>query len=213
MYNLSKITGKFITFEGGEGVGKSTQSKKLVDYLNNNGIKAVWTREPGGCDDAEEIRKLLISGGKDRWDGITELLLMYAARRVHTEKKIKPLLQNGVAVISDRYLDSSLAYQGFASNLPIQTINTVRDIVLGDFRPDLTIFLDLDTEKGLKRTDLRGEKNRFEEKDLLFHKKVREGFNYIYENEKNRKIIKIDAGDEGIEDLFFILLKNICDNL
>ena len=93
MKNLNKLKGKFITFEGGEGAGKSTQSKKLVEYLNNNNIETVWTREPGGCEDAEEIRKLLISGGKDRWDGITELLLMYAARRVHTEKKIKPLFE------------------------------------------------------------------------------------------------------------------------
>lgn len=213
MQDLSKIRGKFITFEGGEGAGKSTQSKKIVEYLNDNGIEAVWTREPGGCEDAEEIRKLLISGGKDRWDGITELLLMYAARRIHTEKKIKPLLKKGVTVISDRYLDSSFAYQGFASNIPLETINTVRNIVLEDFRPDLTIFLDLDTEKGLKRTEIRGEKNRFEEKDLVFHKKVREGFNYIYENEKNRKIIKIDVDSKSVDELFFIILNNICNEL
>lgn len=207
------IKGKFITFEGGEGAGKSTQSKKLVEYLNNNKIEAVWTREPGGCEDAEEIRKLLISGGKDRWDGITELLLMYAARRVHTEKKIKPLLKKGVVVVSDRYLDSSLAYQGFASNIPMETINSIRDIVLGDFRPDLTIILDLDIKEGLNRADIRGEKNRFEDKDLSFHQKVREGFDYIYKNEKNRKISKINVENLGIEELFEIVLSEIRSRL
>lgn len=209
----SIIKGKFITFEGGEGAGKSTQSKKLVEYLNNNKIEAMWTREPGGCDDAEEIRKLLISGGKDRWDGITELLLMYAARRVHTEKKIKPLLEKGIVVVSDRYLDSSLAYQGFASNLPIDTINLVRNLVLGDFRPDLTIILDLDIKEGLTRADARGEKNRFEDKDLSFHQKVREGFDYIYKNEKDRKLSKIDVKNLGIDELFEVILKEIKDKL
>lgn len=208
MDNLDKLRGKFITFEGGEGAGKSTQSKKLVEYLNNNNIKAVWTREPGGCEDAEEIRKLLISGSKDRWDGITELLLMYAARRVHTEKKIKPLLQDGVTVISDRYLDSTLAYQGFASDIPIETINIIRNIVLNDFRPDLTVILDLDPTIGLNRVDVRGDKNRFEDKDFVFHQKVREGFDYIFENEKKfRNIVKINVGDEGIDELFNIILK------
>ena len=89
---MEKLKGKFITFEGVEGAGKSTQSKLLVEYLNNNGIEAVWTREPGGSEGAEEIRKLLINGAVNKWDGITELLLMYASRRDHTEKKVKPLL-------------------------------------------------------------------------------------------------------------------------
>ena len=90
---MENLKGKFITFEGGEGVGKSTQSKLLVEELNKKGIKAVWTREPGGCDDAEEIRKLIVSGSANRWDGITELLLIYAARRVHTEKKNKTFIK------------------------------------------------------------------------------------------------------------------------
>ena len=91
MEDLKYLKGKFITFEGGEGAGKTTQSRKLVEYLNKSGIEAVWSREPGGCEEAEEIRKLLITGSVNKWDGITELLLMNASRRVHTEKKIKPL--------------------------------------------------------------------------------------------------------------------------
>lgn len=197
---MEKLRGKFITFEGGEGVGKSTQSKLLVEKLNNNGIEAVWTREPGGCEDAEEIRKLLISGSAGRWDGITELLLIYAARRVHTEKKIKPLLKDNVVVISDRYFDSSFAYQGFGHDLPIETIESIRKIVLGDFKPNLTIFLDMDTEEALKRTDKRGDKNRFEDMDLGFHKRVKEGFNYILSKEKER-FIRIDVTSLSIKAL------------
>ncbi len=214
MENLNKLKGKFITFEGGEGAGKSTQSKKMVEYLNNNNIEAIWTREPGGCEDAEEIRSLLINGGKDKWDGITELLLMYAARRVHTEKKIKPLLQKGITVISDRYLDSTLAYQGFAADIPVETINTIRNIVLGNFLPDLTIILDLEPRIGLNRVDIRGIKNRFEDKDFVFHQKVRKGFDYIYENEKDiRNIIKIDVENKNVDELFNIILKKICDRI
>ena len=206
---MENLRGKFITFEGGEGVGKSTQSKLLVEKLNKNGIEAVWTREPGGCEDAEEIRKLLISGSAGRWDGITELLLMYAARRVHTEKKIKPLLKNNTVVISDRYFDSSFAYQGFGHNLPIETIESIRKIVLEDFRPDLTIFLDMDTEDALKRTDKRGDKNRFEDMDIEFHRRVKDGFNYILSKEKER-FIRIDVSGLSIETLNdMIIVKSI----
>lgn len=203
---MEKLKGKFITFEGGEGVGKSTQSKLFVEKLNENGIKTIWTREPGGCEDAEEIRKLIISGSAGRWDGITELLLIYAARRVHTEKKIKPLLKEGVTVVSDRYFDSSLAYQGFGHKLPIENVETIRKIVLGDFKPDLTIFLDMDTEEALKRTDKRGDKNRFEDMDLEFHKRVKNGFSYIMTHEKDR-FIHIDVSGLEIGELTNIIIK------
>ena len=139
--DFNKLKGKFITFEGVEGAGKSTQSRMLVDYLNNIGIEAVWTREPGGSDSAEEIRKLIISGAVNKWDGITELLLMYAARRDHTEKKIKPLLKEGKVVVSDRYFDSSFAYQGYGYGLDLNKIAEIQKIVLDDFKPNLTIIL------------------------------------------------------------------------
>lgn len=210
MLDISCLKGKFITFEGGEGVGKSTQSKLFVEYLNNNGIKAEWSREPGGCPEAEEIRKLLISGGTDKWDGITELLLMYASRKVHTEKKIKPLLSQGVTIISDRFLDSTLAYQGFGHQLSIDKIETIRKIVLDDFRPDLTFILDLDVEEGLDRTDIRGEKNRYENMKLDFHKRVRDGFNYVYENEKNR-CIKLDVSNKSIKEVFDNIISKSVD--
>lgn len=204
--NIDCLRGKFITFEGGEGAGKSTQSKLFVEYLNKNNIKAEWSREPGGCEDAEEIRNLLVRGSVNKWDGITELLLMYASRRVHTEKKIKPLLKQGITVVSDRYLDSTLAYQGFGYNLQIDKINTVKDVVLDGFRPDLTFILDLDVRDGLNRTDIRGEKNRYEDMEIEFHNRVRDGFNYVYENEKDR-CIKINVNGYSIDEIFEIVLQ------
>ena len=205
---MENLKGKFITFEGGEGVGKSTQSKLLVEELNEKGIKAVWTREPGGCDDAEEIRKLIVSGSANRWDGITELLLIYAARRVHTEKKIKPLLKDGITVVSDRYFDSSLAYQGFGHNLPIENVETIREIVLEDYKPNVTIFLDMDTEAALMRTNKRGDKNRFEDMELSFHKKVKDGFEYILSKE-NERFIRIDVTNITINELNKIIINKL----
>jgi dTMP kinase len=200
MNKLEKLKGKFITFEGVEGVGKTTQSKLLVDYLNNNGVEAVWTREPGGCEGAEEIRKLLLSGTVNKWDGITELLLMYASRRDHTEKKIKPLLAQGKVVISDRYLDSTVAYQGYGYKLDLKKIKTIQEVVLGDFKPNITLILDLDIKEGLKRTEVRGERNRFEDMELDFHRRVGNGFRKIAEIEKDR-VILINVENKSIDQL------------
>ncbi|MDR2777627.1 MAG: dTMP kinase [Rickettsiales bacterium] len=197
---MEKLRGRFITFEGGEGAGKTTQSKLLVERMNGAGLEAIWTREPGGCEGAEEIRKLVLGGSVDRWDGITELFLIYASRRVHTEKKIKPALKNGTAVVSDRYLDSSLAYQGFGHGLSLDKINAVRDIVLDDFRPDLTLILDVDMELGLSRACAGAGKNRFEDMDLEFHRRVRNGFDHIY-GENPDRCVRIDTTGLSIEDL------------
>jgi len=191
--NLKNLMGKFITFEGVEGAGKSTQSKLLVEYLNANGIESVWTREPGGCEGAEEIRKLLVNGAVNKWDGITELLLMYAARRDHTEKKIKPLLKEGKVVVSDRYFDSTMAYQGYGYELDLNKIKQVQKIVLDDFEPDLTIILDLDVKEGLERTNKRGDKNRYEDMEIDFHNRVRNGFlNIANENHNRVKLINVE---------------------
>ncbi|HSQ97884.1 MAG TPA: dTMP kinase [Rickettsiales bacterium] len=208
MTNLQKLKGKFITFEGVEGAGKSTQSKLLVEYLNNNGIEAVWTREPGGCEGAEEIRKIIISGSVNKWDGITELLLMYAARRDHTEKKIKPLLAEGKVVVSDRYFDSTIAYQGYGHQLDLSKIKAVQKVVLENFKPDITIILDLNVQEGLNRTISRGNTNRFEEMDLDFHKRVRDGFKNIAEEEKERvKLINVEG--KSITELQKEIINNL----
>ncbi|MDR2078079.1 MAG: dTMP kinase [Rickettsiales bacterium] len=205
---MEKLKGKFITFEGGDGAGKSTQSRLFVEYLNKNGREAVWSREPGGCVEAEEIRQLLLKGETNKWDGITELLLLYAARRVHTERKIKPLLDRNITVVSDRYFDSSLAYQGFGHGLPLPAIDSLRHIVLGDFEPDLTIILDIDTETGLDRSCRGGGKNRYESMTLEFHRRVKDGFDYIYKANPKR-CIKIDVADASIETLSRQILEKV----
>lgn len=210
--NLNKIKGKFITFEGVEGAGKSTQSRMLVEYLNNNEIETIWTREPGGSEGAEEIRKLIINGSVNKWDGITELLLVYAARRDHTEKKIKPLLEQGKVVVSDRYFDSSIAYQGYGHGIDLDKIKQIQNTVLNNFKPDLTLILDLDVQKGLERTEIRGEKNRFENMNIKFHNRVRDGFREIAKNETERvKLINVE--NKTIEELQSEILNIIDKNI
>lgn len=210
MTDLNNIKGKFITFEGVEGAGKSTQSKMFVEYLNKNGIDAVWTREPGGCPEAEEIRNIIINGSVDKLDGMSELLLMYAARKLHTEKKIKPLLKEGKVVVSDRYFDSTFAYQGFGSGIDLEKINTMRKIVLDDFKPDLTIILDIDIKEGLERANKRGDANRFEAKKIEFHNRVRDGFYDLLKLEPNRcKLIDTTSLNiEEVQNKIIDLVKN-----
>lgn len=205
---LDGIRGKFITFEGVEGAGKSTQSKKLVDYFNDNNVKSVWTREPGGCKEAEEIRGIVVSGAKNKWDSLTELLLMNASRRVHTTKKIQPLLKDGFTIVSDRYFDSSVAYQGYGHKMNLDDVYKVQDMVVGDFKPDLTIILDLDVVEGLLRTGLRGERNRFEDMTLEFHERVRSGFKEIAKREPDRcRLINVSnkTEEEVFEDIISIV--------
>ena len=170
-------TGKFITFEGGEGAGKTTQAKLLGDALEKAGIETLLTREPGGTFGAEAIRDLVLEGTTDRWSGMTELLLMYAARLDHVEKLIKPALERGVWVISDRFADSSLAYQGYARGLGAQHVKAVHEAVMGGFEPDLTILFDMDPVLAQKRVETRGENlTRFDAEGLGFHKTLREAF-------------------------------------
>ena len=172
--------GKFITLEGGEGAGKSTQIVMLADFLAAKGIEVVVTREPGGSPDAEEIRKLLISGNKDRWDAVTELLLFSAARRNHLQKKILPALAEGKWVISDRFADSTAAYQGCGygeNSVPMQMLEEVYKMVAGEFVPDVTFILDIPVHKGMQRVMARGEdKARFEQMDMTFHEKLRKAY-------------------------------------
>lgn len=186
-------TGKFITFEGGEGAGKTTQAKMLCDALNNAGIETVLTREPGGTFGAEAIRNLVLEGTSDRWSGMTELLLMYAARLDHVEKLIKPALERGVWVVSDRFADSSLAYQGYARGLSPQSVKAVHEAVMDGFEPDLTILFDIDPILAQKRVETRGEDlSRFDAESIGFHKTLREAFLDIA-NENSERIFTLDA--------------------
>jgi dTMP kinase len=169
--------GRFITFEGGEGTGKSTQVQKLVERLAKEGIEAVKTREPGGAPGAEAIRKLLVEGETARWDALTEALLHTAARRDHLEKTVRPALARGAWVISDRYVDSTIAYQGFGHGLPVEDIRRLHRLANGGFMPAMTFILDLPVEAGLARAARRGgAEDRYERMDKAFHERLRKGF-------------------------------------
>ena len=185
--------GVFITFEGGEGVGKSTQLRRLAERLAAAGREVVATREPGGSDGAEAVRALLVEGAADRWSPLAETLLLYAARADHLERLIRPALARGAVVISDRFADSPRAYQGAAGGVAPGFIDTVERTVLGETRPDLTLILDLPAERGLQRAAGRGgAEARFESKGLAFHQRLREGFLAVAAAEPGRCVV-IDA--------------------
>lgn len=167
--------GIFITFEGGEGSGKSVQCKKLAESLTKLGHQVLLTREPGGTDGAEKIRSLVLSGDADRWDPLTESLLYMAARSHHWTNVIKPALDLGKIVISDRFNDSSIVYQGYCKNVDINFLNSIYTQITGGIYPDLTYILSIPPEIGIKRALKRPENNdetRFEKMDITFHDKV-----------------------------------------
>lgn len=185
--------GKFITFEGGEGAGKTTQAKMLAEALEGAGIETMLTREPGGTFGAEAIRDLVLEGTSDRWSGMTELLLMYAARLDHVEKLIKPALERGVWVISDRFSDSSMAYQGYARGLGPDKVKALHEAVMGGFEPELTILFDIDPILAQKRVETRGENlSRFDAESIAFHNTLREAFLDIAKANDER-IFTVDA--------------------
>jgi dTMP kinase len=192
------MTGRFITLEGGEGTGKSTQIKRLAAALEAKGIAVLATREPGGSPGAEQIRTLMVEGEPGRWDAITETLLAYAARADHVARTIGPALLEGRWVISDRFNDSTFAYQGVGRGVPRETIRRIDSAVLDDFAPDLTLVLDLDVTVGLQRAAARGAaENRFEKFGADFHEKLRQAFLDIAKRHPERCRV-IDAG--GSED-------------
>jgi dTMP kinase len=184
--------GRFITFEGGEGAGKSTQLKQLAERLQGRGLDVVSTREPGGSPGAEAIRGLVLNGAADRWSPVTETLLMYAARRDHIERVIEPALARGAWVVCDRFADSTRAYQGAAGGTDPALIAALEAHVLGAARPDLTLVFDMPPEAGLARAHARGGELRFESKGLAFHERLREGFLAIARAEPDRCAL-IDA--------------------
>lgn len=199
--------GLFITLEGGEGSGKSTQGKLLRTAIEKMGQSVVLTREPGGSPGAEAIRNLLVTGDTDRWDGLTEALLLFAARRDHVERTIKPALADGAIVISDRFADSTMAYQGYGHNLDREKIDHLYRLALGNFLPDLTLILDIPAEEGLKRAVSRGgDEQRYENMDIAFHNRLRDGFMDIAKRDPQRCKV-VDAS--GSEDEVAARLQNI----
>lgn len=197
---MSAGTGRFISLEGGEGAGKSTQAKRLAAKLAERGIETVLTREPGGTPGAEAIRNLLVSGDTGRWDGLTETLLHFAARREHVEKTVRPALARGAWVITDRFADSTMAYQGYAGGVGREAVDKLYMLVLGDFRPDLTLILDLPVELGLGRARSRmqgqaGAEDRYERMGEAFHQSLRNAFHDIAAREPQRCRIIDARGD------------------
>jgi dTMP kinase len=173
--------GLFITFEGGEGAGKSTQVQLLADRLKSLGRDVVVTREPGGTPQGEAVRSLLVNGATDAWSANAEALLNYAARDAHLNVVIRPALSQGKTVLCDRFFDSTLIYQGHAGGADPELVATLAQSIVGNDIPDLTLVFDLDPELGLKRAGARGAgfEDRYERKGLAFHKALREGFKFL----------------------------------
>ena len=200
------IMGAFITFEGGEGSGKTTIIRKIVASLENLGYSVVSTREPGGIDIAEQIRDIILKKENTKMTKETEALLYAASRMQHLSERVIPALNEGKIVICDRYLDSSLAYQGYARGLGIENVLQANHFAL-DHLPDLTFFIDVTPEVGLKRIERRNELNRLDLENLDFHHKVYEGYLKLCEMYPKR-IIKIN-GERSIDAVYNDVLNRI----
>lgn len=187
--------GRFITLEGGEGAGKSTQTHRLATALEAAGHEVLQTREPGGSRGAEAIRDLIVSGDTDRWDPVTETLLILAARRDHVERMIRPALARGAWVVCDRFADSTAAYQGAGHGLGRDWVADLGRRVFGDFAPDLTIVLDAPVPDGLARAAERGGDDRFERMDEDFHERLRQAYLDIVREEPGRCSLVDAAAD------------------
>jgi dTMP kinase len=185
--------GRFITLEGGEGAGKSVQRDRLVQALRAAGLETVATREPGGSPSAEAVRELLLAHGTD-WQPLSEALLHAAARSQHLAETVRPALEAGRWVVSDRFSDSTRAYQGWGQGVALETLDQLEAMVVADTRPDLTLMLDVAPEVGLARAEGRGQgADRYEAMDLPFHARLRDGYRAIAEAAPERCVL-IDAG-------------------
>ena len=199
------MAGQFITFEGGEGSGKSSQIKILKSKLIDKGIDVVCTREPGGTPSAEILRELVTTGEVNKWEPMTEALLMFASRYEHTKNLIIPSLENGKWVLCDRFYHSTYAYQGLGHGLGLEKMEALKKISIGEIEPDLVFFLDIDPMEGIKRTMGRHtNEDRFEKMDISFHTKLRDaflGFSKTYS--ENSVVINADQEINKISDIIF----------
>ena len=191
--------GYFISFEGGEGTGKSTQIKLLYKSLVNKGYDVLLTKEPGGTKIGHKIRELLLNPSHETMDARTEILL-YAADRVQDLKEnIKPALKAGKIVLADRYVDSNLIYQGYGRELGIKWIKKINEWVIKEYWPDLTILLDLEVKKGLKRAREVSEGDRLEQEVIEFHQRIRNGYLKMAENESRFEVFNADCSPEKLQ--------------
>ena len=201
----------FITFEGGDGSGKSTQVNLLKDYLDDLNFETIKTREPGGTPSAEILRDLLTTGEVEKWAPMSEALLMWASRYEHLIQVIEPALNSGKNVICDRFYDSTYAYQGVAHNLGIDKMEKLKKIIIGDIEPDITFVLDIDPKVGLKRSlDRYNKENRFESYNIDFHNNIRSAFLEIAKKNKDRCIV-VDAAlnEQEINNLIITVIDNL----
>ncbi|MBU8716007.1 MULTISPECIES: dTMP kinase [Brevibacillus] len=205
--------GRFITVEGGEGAGKSTVIAKLYEELQARGVDVLLTREPGGIDIAEKIREIILNPAHTQMDERTEALLYAAARRQHLAEKVLPALQAGKIVLCDRFIDSSLAYQGHARGLGIEAVYEINRFAVGDCMPELTLFFDIRPEVGLARINkARGrEVNRLDLEGIRFHQLVREGYQLVMEKDPDRFVV-IDA-EQPMEQVYESALRVLLDRL
>jgi len=206
--------GYFISFEGGEGSGKTTQIKLLAEWITKMApaSRPLVTREPGGTPAAEAIRNLLVTGSADKWYPMTEAMLMSAARHEHVERVIRPALDTGRIVISDRYNDSTRVYQGMVGGVDSPAIEALNRLACGDLVPDVTFLLDMDVDNGLDRASGRGgEETRFESKGTSFHEAVRQAFLTLAKAESHRFVV-LDAAD-SIDGLARTIQKNVANRL
>jgi dTMP kinase len=205
--------GYFVTLEGGEGSGKSTIINYIKDFLENDGKKVVITREPGGIDIAEQIRSVILDKKNTKMDGRTEALLYAAARRQHLVEKVLPSLNEGNIVLCDRFVDSSLAYQGYARGLGINEVYSINKFAIGDLMPDLTLYLDLDPQIGLNRIakNKGREINRLDLEEINFHVNVREGYEEVVKMFPER-LVRINADQEigkVVDDINKVLIERL----
>ena len=208
--------GRFITIEGGEGAGKSTHAARLARSLERRGMPSLVTREPGGTTEAERIRALLLDPGEAGWEPATEVLLHFAGRAENVAKTVKPALAAGRIVICDRFADSTLAYQGYGSGVPLATIRSIGDAALHGFRPDLTVILDVDPALGLERARKRSiSTDRYESEPLDFHRRVRDGFQEIAAAEPDRCAVIDSAQDEDrvAEEILSAVLRRLGESV
>ena len=196
------MSGYFITLEGGEGAGKSTVLESLQNDLENEGYDVLATREPGGIDIAEKIRQIILTPEHTAMDGRTEALLYAAARRQHLVEKIFPALERGKVVLCDRFIDSSLAYQGYARGLGMDEVFSINQFAIQNCMPDLTLFFDIIPKKGLERisSNIDRERNRLDLEKITFHEKVYEAYQILIKKFPERiKVINADQPLEKVE--------------
>ena len=204
-------SGRFISFEGGEGTGKSTQIRLLAERLRDAGYEVVVTREPGGTDGAEAIRDLLLNGEPGRWSPVTEALLMNASRADHVERLVRPALARGAWVLTDRYADSTFVYQGIAGHVNATALQALHSHATADLWPDLTIILDLPEGEGLSRALTRGGEGRFEAKGAAFHAAVRQGFRQRAAGEPLRcRLIDASGSVEAVAARINAAVQSLC---